>query len=90
MDDSISDLDAINWPLTPKSVIEFQDSAGDLRLDGYQTANHHYIRKLNLILDNTSSYKELKKELTEFVRDREKFTEFLDTRFDGSSCKYQL
>lgn len=90
MDNLNSDTDAINWPLNIRSVIEFQDSAGDLRLNGYETANAHYVRKLKQILSKDSTFEELKKELTEFVQDREMFGEYLDRRFNGDTFTYDL
>ena len=90
VNDKIPEHDQINWPLTNKSVEEFHDSFGELRLNGYEIANEHFVKQLNKILDNTASYSELKKELTEFVRNREQFAEFLRKSFDGKTGQYHI
>jgi hypothetical protein len=80
----------VNYPLTAKSVAEFHECFGNLRLSGYEIASDQYITELNRILDTTSSYAELKKELTEFVRDREKFAKFLNRSFNYETGEYHI
>lgn len=84
------ELDPINLPLNPVSVYEFYETMGELRLNGYERANEVYTWELDRILARTSTYDELKRELTYFLKGRKEFGDFVASKFDDEKLDYNL
>jgi hypothetical protein len=76
--------------LTIDGAKDFHEDYGDKGLNGYQIATEEMCIRLNAIMQNTSGFEELKKELTEFLKDRKEFSTFLLFRSDENTGKYSL
>lgn len=88
-----------------ESVLEFyEEFGGDVGLCGYEVANTHFVHDLKKITEKHASphskdlpyaalkekYNLLLKELTEFIKDREEFGDFLDEKTDLVNGGYHL
>lgn len=63
--------------LTIDEVEDFHEGYGDKGLSGYSIATEEICFRLNAIMQNAPDFEDLKKELTEFVNDRQAFTTFI-------------
>jgi uncharacterized membrane protein len=77
-------------PVTYRNIKEFHSTVGDARVSIYEMATRDYAVILTEIIARNNDFESLKKELTEFVKERTEFADWMESNRHPTTGDYSF